>query len=307
MLFVIQNECLSYKEYVSVWELLSKETDENSGIDSIWLRLESSFNIMTKKLLLSSSRNDMNGFLRLVLDDDKLHCDGLKPGMWSYIKRVKHTAGNRWGANIHTLAGAVSGVIDSLATETRDDTTMDFIRKNIDFSFRMGNRKRPNLKNILLGLDRGYDSKNLVSYITQNYGHVFGTSKRTVYCPYTYNQKKRGEWDKRTFMESEGCILVERKVAKLFDQNNQNIADITSIFYRNGFGGATILHSTLPSHKLDEWDRIPKRKVNPKQSNKEMFLRPHSICSIRTNAKRRGDLWRLLRDDIEMITEEQNI
>ena len=85
------------------------------------------------------------------------------------------------------------------------------------------------------------------------------------------------------------------------------ISDITSIFYQNGFGGATILHSTLPSHKLDEWDGIPKRKVNPKQSNKEMFLRPHSICSIRTNAKRRGDLWRLLRDDIEMITEEQNI
>ena len=56
MLFVIQNECLSYKEYVSVWELLSKETDENSGIDSIWLRLESCFNTMTKKLLLSSSR-----------------------------------------------------------------------------------------------------------------------------------------------------------------------------------------------------------------------------------------------------------
>ena len=125
MLFVIQNECLSYKEYVSVWELLSKETDENSGIDSIWLRLESSFNTMTKQLLLASFRNDMNGFLRLVLDDDKLHCDGLKPGMWSYIKRVKHTACNRWGANIRTLAGSVSGVIYSLATETRDDTTMD--------------------------------------------------------------------------------------------------------------------------------------------------------------------------------------
>ena len=109
--------------------------------------------------------------------------------MWSYIKRVRHTACNRFGANIHTLAGSVSGIIYSVTTETKDDTTMDCIVKNLNYSFRMGNRKRPDLSQVLIGLDRGYDMKELVAYITQHFGHVFGTIKRTLHCPFTYDQK----------------------------------------------------------------------------------------------------------------------
>ena len=108
-------------------------------------------------------------------------------------------------------------------------------------------------------------------------------------------------------MDSDGCILVERKVAKMYDDSGENVANLTSIFYRNGYGGATILHSTLPSHKLDEWDRIPKRKGTRDQENKALFLRPHSYCSRGNTTRKRQLLWELMQNDIEIITEEQNV
>ena len=73
-----QDECLSYSEYVEVWNKISKETEDDLGLDSHWLLLENAFNKMNKTLLLSTKRNESEGFLRLVLDEDKLHCDGFK-------------------------------------------------------------------------------------------------------------------------------------------------------------------------------------------------------------------------------------
>ena len=78
---ILSSECLPYKEYVKTWNLLSVDQRNADGSDSIWKEFEYCFNRMSKKLLLATNTNDLDGYLRLVLDDDKLHCDGLKTGI----------------------------------------------------------------------------------------------------------------------------------------------------------------------------------------------------------------------------------
>ena len=180
-----QNECLSYHEYVNTWKTLSFEETNTIGKDSFWKLFESCFNKETRKLLLNVERNGSSGMLRLVLDDDKLHCDGLKPGLWKSIKRVKHVVCNRWGANVHTLAGSVSGIIYSISIEKREDSILDCIKSCLISCFRMGNSRHPNLLRTLFGFDRGYGVKGLVPYITEHNGHTFGTVKRAIFNPYT--------------------------------------------------------------------------------------------------------------------------
>ena len=196
---------------------------------------------MTREILVSSGRCELPGDLRLVLDDDKLHCDGMKDGIWKIIKRVKHVMCNRWGANVHTLAGSISDIVYSICVEKREDSTMDCMKQCIESCFKVGNFRHPNLQRIVIGLDRGYDNKNVVAYITRYFGNIFGTAKRTPYNPYTYDQTRRGNWDKRIFMSKEGATLVDKVVAPIKDEGGVVVSNLVSIFYRNGHGGATLM------------------------------------------------------------------
>ena len=306
-----QNECLSYHEYVNTWKTLSFEEKNTIGKDSFWKLFESCFNKETRKLLLNVERNGTSGMLRLVLDDDKLHCDGLKPGLWKSIKRVKHVVCNRWGANVHTLAGSVSGIIYSISIEKSEDSILDCIKSCLISCFRMGNSRHPNLLRTLFGFDRGYGVKGLVPYITEHNGHTFGTVKRAIFNPYTYDQKPQGKWDKRIFQTKEGAVLVDRLVAPVKNINDEKVADLVSIFYRNGFGGATLLQSTLPEHQRDEWDRIPrsKREVNP--TKYFTFFKPHQYF-LKNKTKTAVVLMQNLMEDklknkLKIITEDQNV
>ena len=94
---------------------------------------------------MSKNKQDVNGMLRLVLDDDKLHCDGLKAGIWQSIKRVKHVVCNRWGANVHTLASSVSGIIYSISIETKEDSILDYIVSCLTSTFRQGNSRHTSI------------------------------------------------------------------------------------------------------------------------------------------------------------------
>ena len=249
--------------------------------------------------------------LRLVLDDDKLHCDGLKPGIWNSIKRVKHVVCNRWGANVHTLAGSVSGIIFSITVEQREDSILDCIKSCLISCFRMGNSRYPNLMQVLFGFDRGYGVKGLVPYITQHNGHTFGTVKRTVYNPYTYDQKPQGKWDKRMFKTKEGAVLVDRVIAPVKDANQEKVADLVSIFYRNGFGGAPMFQSTLPTHQIDEWDRIPINNKDIDIADPSTFFKPHQFIKVNTTQgaikELQNEMATLVSNKFVILTEDQNV
>ena len=307
--WIKSEQCLSFDNYVNTWNTLSIDKRGADGSDSVWKQLEISFNKMTKDLLVSTNRNELDGFLRLVLDDDKLHCDGLKPGIWDTIKRVKHVVCNRWGANIHTLAGSVSGIIYSICIETKEDSTTDCLKHCLEVCFKMGNSRHPNLKNVILGVDRGYGGKGLVSYITQHFGNIFGTVKRSLFNPFTYDQKSRGSWDKRLFKSKEGFTVVERLIAPMKDEDSQKVSDLVSIFYRNGFGGATLLHSTLPCHQHDEWDRIPQNNKEVDREKAYTFFKPHPYYLSKTSQlpSYQKDLQNLVNNKFQIITEDQNV
>ena len=277
----------------------------------MWKEIESSFNKETKKLIMSKKKRDVNGMLRLVLDDDKLHCDGLKAGIWQSIKRVKHVVCNRWGANVHTLASSVSGIIYSITIETKEDSILDCIVSCLTACFRKGNSRHPNLMGAVFGFDRGYGVKGLVSYIVEHNGHIFGTVKRAFFNPFTYDQKCQGKWDKRTFKSKEGAVLVDRMVAPIKNNRDEIVGALCHVFFRNGFKGATLLMSTLPEHKHDEWDRIPRAKTNVDHEKIETFFKPHEymLKMLSRNALTTYQERLLVRVQnlFHIVTEDQNV
>ena len=220
------------------------------------MRLQNTFNEDMRKLIIKNSRDDFGDDLRLVLDDDKIHCDG-KKCFWDTIKRVKHEKCNRFGANMHSLVSSLSNIVYSVAIEKRDMNTMDCVKDCLRVAFtRRNNHMTPNLHKVIIGFDRGYNGfSSLVSFVLKSGGNTFGTSKRSLNNIYTYDQKKR-DWDKRIFKSREGSRLVQRMICPIMDSNNKRIGALTSMFYRNGWGGAILMQSTLPAHQFDEWDRV---------------------------------------------------
>ena len=65
---------LDANEWVHLWSVIaSNKVSVTDNIDSLWIKLENSLNW---------EKN-----LRLVLDDDKLHCESKESMHWSTIKK----------------------------------------------------------------------------------------------------------------------------------------------------------------------------------------------------------------------------
>ena len=163
----------------------------------------------------------------------------------------------------------------------------------------------------LFGFDRGYGVKSLISYIMEHNGHIFGTVKRAYFNPFTYDQKCQGKWDKRTFKSKEGAALVDRVVAPIKNEREENVGELCHVFYRYGFKGATLLMSTLPEHKHDEWDRIPRVRTDVNHEKIETFFKPHEYMltmlsrnEITTYQKR---LLLRVQELFHIVTEDQNV
>ena len=300
--FLFQNECLTYNKWCSIWNILCKD-DLTKDEDSFWLNLQENFNTTTKWHLLKANDCNSRTALRFVLDDDKIHCDGLQNN-WDSIKRVKHTVSNRFGANMHTLASSVSGIIYSITTETKHMTTFDAMVKCLSSAFKGKNTNEPALNNAVIGIDRGYSgSKRVVSYILQCGGHTFGTVKRTLNSVFTYDQKRQGQWDNRQFRNKDGARIVERMKAPMKDNDGKEIGQLTSIFYRNGYGGGILMQSTLPEHQSDEWDRIGNKGNNIDVTNPISFFQPlHTSQHQENNQQHQTRLHDHLNSRINIIT-----
>ena len=90
------------------------------------------------------------------------------------------------------------------------------------------------------------------------------------------------------------------------DENNKKVSELASIFYRNGFGGATLLESTLPNHQHDEWDRIPQsRKSEVKEGLYHSFLKPHqSFDDLGEIESFQQRLWDSISMKVRIVTED---
>jgi hypothetical protein len=265
-----------------------------------------------RNLFLQASRNHHTNNLRLVLDDDKIHCEGKKCN-WDNIKKVKHEKCNRFGANMHSLVSSLSNIVYSIAIERDKCNTIDCVQECLLSSFpKRNNNREPDLRKVIIGFDRGYNGfLNLVSYIVKCGGNTFGTSKRALHNIFTYDQKKR-DWDKREFRCKEGARILERMSCPLNDTNMNKVGELTSIFYRNGHGGAILMQSTLPEHQSDTWDRVGQNEREATHGNKRSYYKPHPFFSNgRLNSDDieilQEDMARLLETKILLITADQNV
>ena len=89
-LISLKNECLDEEGWNSIWNKLCHASQNNVNesdlhVDSFWLRLQKEFNHSMRILIVPSTRETT---LRMVLDDDKIHFDGVK-SIWDQIKKVK--------------------------------------------------------------------------------------------------------------------------------------------------------------------------------------------------------------------------
>jgi hypothetical protein len=215
--------------------------------------MENCFNTISRSILL---QNPVKPYLRLVLDDDKVHCVSEKKGVWDSIKKMKHVVCNRFGLTIHTLASSCTGLIYGVRTQRPEDTTSSCAMKILKFLFRERGKDVPNLTNVIIALDRGYgDGKSLICWTVKALGNVMGTMKRTLWAPFTWDKKRWNKNDSRVFETSIGCRYIKQKFIEL-KEGAQAFGILVSMFYRNGFGGAVMLQSTLRAHRIEVWDRV---------------------------------------------------
>ena len=250
-------------DWNKTWSVLAKdELAILNNVDSCWMELEQAFNTISKEILISTPITEP---LRLVMDDDKVHCESKDDTYWSTIQKMKHVVCNRWGLTVHTLASSTTGLIYGIRTQRKEDSTCESVKKVLGFLFKKRNSDLPDLTNVFVSVDRGYsDSKNLITWIVKSLGNIFGTMKRTLWAPFTFDQKKYFAGDQRVFEKSEGFRFSLMKYLYLKD-NNKNISFFTAFFYRNGFGGATMLQSTEMAHRFNLWDRVEKDSLELRQ------------------------------------------
>ena len=203
-------------------------------------------------------------------------------------------------------------IVYSVYVEKNSNSTIHCVEECLAAAFPKKNTTRDaDLKKIIVGFDRGYNGfLNLVAFILKSGGHTFGTSKRALHNIYTYDQKKR-LWDKRVFKKKEGAKLTERMICPIKDSNDKAIGNLTSLFYRNGWGGAVLMQSTVPSHSCDAWDRVGVNKRNKYHNNHKELYKPHPYLKKSGNenaiALCQNKLREILSTRLLHVTIDQNV
>ena len=98
------------------------------------MKLESSFNDLNKNFFIMSP---IESKLRLVIDDDKVHCESTMKRFWSTIQKMNHVVCNRWGLTVHTLASSVTGLIYGVRTQRAEDSTSESGKKALSLQFKV--------------------------------------------------------------------------------------------------------------------------------------------------------------------------
>jgi hypothetical protein len=213
---------------------------------------------------------------------------------------------------MHSLVSSLSNIVYSISTERDNRSTIDCVEDCLLSAFpRRNNNKEPDLNKIIVGFDRGYNGfLLLVAFILKCGGNTFGTSKRALHNVYTYDQKKR-DWDRRIFKSKEGDRLCERMSCPIKDTNSNKVGELTSLFYRNGFGGAILMQSTLPEHQVDTWDRVLTQDRVTMEGDHSCYYKPHRFFSTGINEETirmyQNEISTALESKILLITVDQNV
>jgi hypothetical protein len=271
--------------------------------------MEREFNSINQKVIARGLGTCTSGKVRVVLDDDKIHCEN-KTSPWHSLKRKKHVQSNRWGVTLHSLVVSGSGIVVNIHAEKDGENTEEIIQKCMS-TFAERNYGKPNLSSLILNMDRGYNSAILScsKSILCHGGTVEGTLKRSFETPLTYDQTLNGIKDKRTNIRTEGPDHTFRRETLLKD-GTKTVGKLVVFGFRDSKGKCTLMGSTDPLHHTkDIYDFQPKPNHGIDASDPSSIFKPHPICSkILDNndiniMKRR--LYELIKDKCQPLTYTQ--
>lgn len=154
-------------EYTECWNIIDSIGEHPGQANSanaptpFWRLSMNAFNEVSVKLSVTGRTEHQ----LYTVDDDKTHFESPPKGFKnSLLKCVKFTRDNRWGSNLHTMATPATMFVSCAVWEERGDTTESCTKRLLFETAFGGNAKRkPDLSNIELSFDRGYQSLNLIS------------------------------------------------------------------------------------------------------------------------------------------------
>jgi hypothetical protein len=159
----------------------------NRGVKPLWIDIQNAFNDTCRELFVESFPN----FMRIILDDDKMHDSSKNPGICG-LKKSLHVRDNRTGCVAHTLVYTASGLPIGIEWEpSGDDSTTSATERLIrsQLAPMHGNMGPPNLTNTALCMDRGYINPRLLyDFIVLSGAEIMGTCKRQPMFPFTFEQ-----------------------------------------------------------------------------------------------------------------------
>ena len=123
------------------------------------------------------------------------------------------------GITLHTLA---IGIILRVHAEKEGESTEDVTKECLS-CFREKNFGKPNLSNMVLNMDRGYNSDIMTSLklITCMNGRIEVTLKQSYQCPFTYYQRISNTNDKRLVIKTEGPFNTYRRETVINDSTRE--------------------------------------------------------------------------------------
>ena len=157
------------------------------GAKPLWIEVEAALNDTCRELFIEG----FDGFLRIILDDDKMHDASKQPEAYG-LKKSQHVRDNRTGCTLHTLAYTATGLPIGFAWERANDDSVTGATERLirsQFAPMHGDSGPPNLVNTLFAMDRGYLQPRLFyDYLIPSGAEIMGTIRRCPMFPFTFEQ-----------------------------------------------------------------------------------------------------------------------
>ena len=268
----------SEDEYQSFWDVIGEmgvqsgkegaflaDAARSRGAKPLWVEIQDAFNDTCRELFVEG----FGGFMRIILDDDKMHDASTQIDMYG-LKKTQHVRDNRTGCNAHTLVYTATGLPIGIEWErASDDSTIAASERLIrsQLSPVHGDAGPPNLTNTLFAMDRGYLLPKLFfDFLIPSGAELMGTIKRCPMFPFTFDQGNLKPTDPREDVPVKGQKALLLKNLKVCNK------EISGYAYRDGKGHVTIGVNTMIRNP--EWDLVVS---NPKDA--ERFRMPASNLS----------------------------
>jgi hypothetical protein len=157
------------------------------GAKPLWIEIQNALNNTSRELFIEGFKS----FLRIILDDDKMHDSSKNQSIYS-LKKAQHVRDNRTGCIAHTLVYTATGMPIGIEWErASDDSTTAATERLICYQHAPmhGDTGPQNLTNSLVAMDRGYIAPQLFyEFLVPSGAEIMGTVKRCPMFPFTFEQ-----------------------------------------------------------------------------------------------------------------------